>query len=76
MAVWEATSGLGDDGLEMRGFAVDLGDDRGVAVLGNASIWDGVLEIRNCHVGARNNVKHVGIIYIRACCEFSLQIVN
>ena len=62
MAVCEATLGLGDDGLEICGFRVDLGNDRGVVVLGNTGIWDSVVEIRDCRVGARNNMNNVRVI--------------
>ena len=62
VAVCEVNSGLRDDGLDIRGFVVDLRNDRGVVVLGNTGIWDSVVEIRDCRVGARNNMNNVRVI--------------
>lgn len=77
-AVYEATYGLGNDGLETSGFAVVPGTDRegawwAVAVFGDAGISDGVVEVRNCRVGARNAIRNVRDIFIRVCYEFGLQ---
>ena len=63
-AVYEATYGLGNDGLETSGFAVVSGTGGegawwAVAVLGDAGISDGVVEVRNCRVGARNAIRNV-----------------
>ena len=62
MTVCEVNSSLKDDGLDIRGFVVDLRNDRGVVVLGNTGIWDSVVEIRDCLVGARNNMNNVRVI--------------
>ena len=62
VAACGTTSGLRDNGLKIRGFVVDPGNDRRVAVLRNAGIWDSVGEVRNCRGGARNNIKNVRAI--------------
>ena len=77
-AVYEATYGLGNDGLETSGFAVVPGNDRegawwAMAVFGDAGISDSVVEVRNCRVGARNAIRNVrdisSVFFMSSVCK-------